>query len=144
MLFYSTFIHFFLLAEVPDPQPTLNFTPYENPIKKPAREPTQPASTNEVKEKRRKSLKSPKDVEPKVKSMTKAKTIEAPVSSNKLFSGQAVWGPGGYARDRARSGSVDSNSKSDSSSRSTGSGHAVVKTNAEVRKSNMRSLEHFS
>ena len=69
-----------------------------------------------------------------MQSRTHAKTIEASPANNKLFSGQAVWGPGGYARDRARSGSVESSNKSDSSSRSSGSDRqTVVKTKAEVR-----------
>lgn len=75
----------------------------------------------------------PKDNKTKVKNKTHAKPMVSP-SSNKLFSGQAVWGPGGYAKDRAQSGSVESSSKSDSSSRSSGSDRqAVVKTQAEVR-----------
>lgn len=76
----------------------------------------------------------PKDNKTKVKNKTHAKATEVSPSSNKLFSGQAVWGPGGYAKDRAQSGSVESSSKSDSSSRSSGSDRqAVVKTQAEVR-----------
>ena len=121
-------------AEVPDSQPSLKFTPYDNPMTKPSK----PLSTvpPEVKHepKAAKPLKEPKDVEINVNSRTHAKTIETAPASNKLFSGQAVWGPGGYTRDRVRSGSVESSNKSDSSSRSSGSDRqAVVKTKAEVR-----------
>lgn len=120
------------IAEVPDSQPSLKFTPYENPSKPPP----ESSVTPEIKQqpKGAKSAKEPKDIETKVKGRTHAKTIEVSPPSNKLFSGQAVWGPGGYVRDRARSGSVESSSKSDSSSRSSGSDRqTVVKTKAEVK-----------
>jgi len=101
-------------------------------MKKPSEPKPQPSTTHEVKDKRSKSLRNSADTEAKVKSRSKTKTVETPASNNKLYSGKAVWGPGGYARDRERSGSLESDSTSDSSSRSTGSEHAVVKTNAEV------------
>ena len=124
---------FIFIAEVAVAHPALKFTPYENPIKK-RREPTpKPDATHDGKEKRSEPLRTSTDIEPKAKSRTKTRTLEDTPSSKMLFSGQAVWGPGGYAKDRARSGSVDSNSKSDSSSRSTGSENTAVKTNAEVR-----------
>ena len=44
-----------------------------------------------------------------------------------------MWGPSGYAKYRVRSESVDSNGKSDSSSRGTESDNKVVKTSAKVR-----------
>lgn len=124
------------IAEVPDSQPSLKFTPYENPVKNSSKPPPESSVTPEIKQqpKGTKSAKEPKDIETKVKGRTHAKTIEVSPPSNKLFSGQAVWGPGGYVRDRARSGSVESSSKSDSSSRSSGSDRqTVVKTKAEVK-----------
>lgn len=124
------------LPVVPDSQPSLKFTPYENPVKMSNKPPPESSITPEIKEqaKAAKSAKEPKNVETKVKGRTHAKTIEVSPASNKLFSGKAVWGPGGYAKDRASSGSVESSSKSDSSSRSSGSDRQmVVKTKAEVR-----------
>lgn len=126
------------LPVVPDSQPSLKFTPYENPVKMSNKPPPESSITPEIKEqaKAAKSAKEPKNVETKVKGRTHAKTIEVSPASNKLFSGKAVWGPGGYAKDRASSGSVESSSKSDSSSRSSGSDRQmVVKTKAEVRES---------
>ncbi|XP_078360431.1 uncharacterized protein LOC144644775 isoform X2 [Oculina patagonica] len=131
--------------EIPDSRPSLKFTPYENPMKKPSKPLSESTVTTEVKQKPKatKTLKEPKHVETNVKSRTHAKTIEVSPSSNKLFSGQAVWGPGGYAKDRARSGSMESGNKSDSSSRSSGSDRqAVVKTNAEVSASSSVSSFH--
>lgn len=104
----------------------------KNP-KKPLPESTATPEIIKQKPKATKSLKEPTDTETKVKTRTHTKTTEVTPSSNKLFSGQAVWGPGGYARDRAQSGSVESSSISDSSSRSSGSDRqTVVKTKAEV------------
>ena len=126
------------LPEVPDSQPSLKFTPYENPVKMSNKPPPESSVTPEIKEhaKAAKSAKEPKNVETKGKGRTHAKTIEVSPASNKLFSGKAVWGPGGYVKDRGSSGSVDSSSKSDSSSRSSGSDRQiVVKTKAEVRES---------
>lgn len=120
---------------VPDSQPSLKFTPYENPVKMSNKPPPESSITPEIKEqaKAAKSAKEPKNVETKVKGRTHAKIIEVSPASNKLFSGKAVWGPGGYAKDRASSGSVESSSKSDSSSRSSGSDRQmVVKTKAEI------------
>ena len=116
------------------PQPTLKFTPYENPMQKPTETTPQVAATPEGKQKRGKALKNPNNVEPKVKSKSKTKTLETPAPSNKLFYGKALWGRGGYAGLQARSGSVDSSNKSDSSSRSTGSEHTAAKTSGEVLK----------
>ena len=119
------------LIDTSDTRPTLNFAPYENPMKKHSILPSsQAAEKPEKKKERDKSLQNPKN-EDKLKNKTK----ENPASSEKLFSGKAVWGPGGYAKDRALSGSVDSSNKSDSSSRSTGSEHAVGNTRSEVRAS---------
>ena len=103
-------------------------------MQKPTETTPQPAARPEGKQKRRKALKNPNDVEPKGKSKSKAKTFEAPAPSNKLFDGKAVWGRGGYARLQARPGSVDSSNRSDSSSPSTGSEHAAAKTSGEVLK----------
>ncbi|XP_067037313.1 AP-4 complex subunit epsilon-1-like isoform X2 [Acropora muricata] len=123
------------IKETLDQGPTLNFTPYENPMKKPINPPTLQADKNPaVTEERAKSQEIPKD-ESKLKKRPKEKKLENPVSTEKLFTGKAMWGPGGYANDRARSGSVDSSNKSDSSSRSTGSEQAAVKTNSEVSSS---------
>ena len=122
------------LAEVPDSQPSLKFTPYDNPVKISNKPPLEPSVTPEIKEQAKavKSAKESKNIE--TKGRTHAKTIEVSPASNKLFSGKAVWGPGGYVKDRASSGSVESSSKSDSSSRSSGSDRqTVVKTKAEVR-----------
>ena len=122
------------LAEVPDSQPSLKFTPYENPVKMSSKPPPESSVTPAIKEqaKAAKFAKEPKNIE--IKGRSRAKTIEVSPAGNKLFSGKAVWGPGGYLRDRVRSGSVDSSSKSDSSSRSSGSDRQiVVKTKAEVR-----------
>ena len=63
------------------------------------------------------------------------KVIDSPPSNNKLFSGKAVWGPGGYARDHVKPASEESSSRSDSSSRSSGSEkQMVLKTKAEVKR----------
>jgi len=126
------------LAEVPDSQPSLKFTPYENPVKSSNKPPPELSTAPEIKKlvKTAKPAKEPKTIETKVKGRTQGKTIEVSPPSNKLFSGKAVWGPGGYVRDKAHSGSVESSSKSDSTSRSSGSDRQiVVKTKAEVRKS---------
>jgi len=126
------------LAEVPDSQPSLKFTPYENPVKISNKPPPESSVTPEVKklEKTAKPAKQPNKIETKMKGRTSAKTIEVSPPSNKLFSGKAMWGPGGYVRDQARSGSMESSSKSDSTSRSSGSDRQiVVKTKAEVRES---------
>lgn len=93
-------------------------------------ETTPPAASPEGKQKRGKALKNPSNV----KGKSKTKTFETPAPSNKLFYGKALWGRGGYAGLQARSGSVDSSNKSDSSSRSTGSEHTAVKTSGEVLK----------
>ena len=125
-------------AEVPVSQPSLKFTPYENPVKISSRPPPKSSVTPEIKEqaKNAKPAKEPKIIETKVKGRTHAKTIEVSTPSNKLFSGKAVWGPGGYVKDRATSGSAESSSKSDSDSRSSGSDRqTAVKTKAEVRES---------
>lgn len=138
----GTFAIFLLFSEALDQGPTLNFTPYENPMKKPISPPPLQAEKNPaVTEERAKSQEIPKD-ESKLKKKPKEKKLENPVSTEKLFTGKAMWGPGGYANDRARSGSgsVDSSNKSDSSSRSTGSEQAAVKTNSEVRASQFRFL----
>ncbi|XP_068743857.1 uncharacterized protein [Montipora capricornis] len=119
------------IKDTSDTRPTLNFVPYENPMKKHSILPSsQAAEKSEEKKERDKYLQNPKN-EDKLKNKTK----ENPASSEKLFSGKAVWGPGGYAKDRALSGSVDSSNKSDSSSRSTGSEHAVGNTRSEVSSS---------
>lgn len=126
------------LSEVPDSQPSLKFTPYENPVKISNKPPQESSVAPEIKEqaKAAKPAKERKNIETKVKGRTHARTIEVSPPSNKLFSGKAVWGPGGYVRDRGQSGSVESSSKSDSSSRSSGSDRqTVVKTKAEVRES---------
>lgn len=123
----------FFFAEVPDSQPALNFGPYENPLNKTSKPSPQPATTPEVERKSSRSVENTSDSEPKVSKKNKKKTIDEPSSSKRLFSGQAVWGPSGYAKNRVRSGSVDSNSKSDSSSRSTESDNIMVKTSAKVR-----------
>ena len=136
----ETFAIFVLFSETLDQGPTLNFTPYENPMKKPINPPTLQADKNPaVTEERAKSQEIPKD-KSQLKKRPKEKKLENPVSTEKLFTGKAMWGPGGYANDRARSGSVDSSNKSDSSSRSTGSEQAAVKTNSEVRASQFRFL----
>ena len=125
----------FFFAEVRDSHPALNFGPYENPLKntsKPSRSP-QPEIKPEVEKKSSRSVHNTSDSEPKVSKKNKKKTIDEPASSKRLFSGQALWGPSGYAKYPVRSESVDSNSKSDSSSRSTESDNVVVKTSAKVR-----------
>ena len=134
------------LAEVPDSQPSLKFTPYENPVKVSTKPPPESSVTPEIKEQSKdaKPAKEPKNIEIKVKGRTHAKTIEVSTPSNKLFSGKAVWGPGGYVRDQARSGSAESSSKSDSSSRSSGSDRqTVAKTKAEVRESENPRVSFF-
>ena len=98
--------------------------------------PPESSVTPEIKEQAKAATpaKQPKSIETKVKRRTHEKIIEVSPPSNKLFSGKAVWGPGGYVKDRVQSGSVESrSSKSDSSSRSSGSDRqTVVKTKAQV------------
>ena len=103
-------------------------------MKQPSEITPQAARVHGGREKHSKTLKNPNDVEPKVKRKSKTKALETPAPSNKLFSGKAVWGRRGYAGLGARPGSEDSYSKSDTSSRSTGSEHTAVKTSAEVLK----------
>lgn len=102
-------------------------------MKKTSKASPQPEVKPEVAKKSGRSVDNTSDSEPKVGKKNKKKTIDEPSSSKRLFSGQVVWGPSGYAKYRVRSESVDSNSKSDSSSRSTDSDNVVVKTSAKVR-----------
>jgi len=123
----------FFFAEVPDSHPALKFGPYENPLKKTSKPSPQLEIKPEVEKKSSRSVDNTSDGEPKVSKKNKKKTIDEPASSKRLFSGQALWGPSGYAKYPVRSESVDSNSKSDSSSQSTESDNVVVKTSAKVR-----------
>lgn len=126
----------FFFAEVHDSHPGLNFGPYENPLKKTSKPSPQTEINPGVEKKSSRSVDNTSDSEPKVSKKNKKnkkKTIDEPAASKRLFSGQAVWGPSGYAKYKVRSESVDSNSKSDSSSRSTESDNVVVKTSAKVR-----------
>ena len=123
----------FFFAEVPDSHPALNFGPYENPLKKTSKPSPQPAITPEVEKKSSRSVENTNNSGPKVSNKNKKKTIDEPASSKRLFSGQAVWSPRGYAKYRVRSESVDSNSKSNLSSRGTESDNIVVKTSAKVK-----------
>ena len=107
----------------------MNFAPYENPSKNIARRQLKP----EVKENEAKPT-----VHEKMKSKQSSHHEKTPKEnpdpvSNKLFTGVAVWGPGGYTKGRGRSGSADSSGKSDSSSTSSGSERQPIKTRVEVR-----------
>ena len=102
-------------------------------MKKTSKPSPQPEIKPEVEKKSSRSDDNTRDSEPKKNKKNKKKTIDEPTSSKRLFSGQAVWGPSGYTKYQVRSESVDSNSKSDSSSRSTESDNVVVKTSAKVR-----------
>lgn len=116
-------------VDVSESEPTLKFTPYENPMEQPRKPPAEPVVSTATQKKTK-----PRNKETKMKDTALSQVKEVPPTSTKLFAGQAVWGPGGYTKDRAQSGSVESSSKSDSSSRSSGSYRQIApRSQAEVR-----------
>ncbi|XP_022795045.1 AP-4 complex subunit epsilon-like [Stylophora pistillata] len=116
------------IKDVPESEPTLKFTPYENPMDQPRKPPAESLSNSATQKKPK-----PRNKETKMSDTAHSQVKEAPSTSTKLFAGKAVWGPGGYAKDRAQSGSLESGSKSDSSSRSSGSERQIaLKSHAEV------------
>lgn len=116
------------IKDVSESEPTLKFTPYENPMEQPGKPPAEPVVSTATQKKTK-----PRNKETKMKDTALSQVKEVPPTSTKLFAGQAVWGPGGYTKDRAQSGSVESSSKSDSSSRSSGSDRQIApRSQAEV------------